>query len=138
MNSCQPRWAELDCLIGTYCCSHPLHNGTWFLHILKFWRLQNEVLTIQKHLKKNEYIEYHLIYIFSVRQNVGNHVNFPQHYFMVSVDLRSFDVLDAMGEYPSCVHKKLTFHTLLSSAFHSGSCLCNQQLSLQERRWQMN
>ena len=71
---------------------------------------------------------------FSVGQNVGNCINFPQHYFMVSVDLRVFDVLDPMGEHASSVHKKLAFRILLSSAFHSGSYLCNQQLSLQERR----
>lgn len=74
------------------------------------------------------------LHISSIVLNVRNHVNFPQHYFTVSADWRIFDVLDPMGEHPNSVNKKLTFHILLSLAFHSESYLCNQQLSLQERR----
>lgn len=118
----------LDSLIGTYCW-HLFYNLETVSLCLKFWRFQNKVklfINVQKRTNK--------FYISSVGQNVGNHVNFPQHYFMVSAGWSIFDVLDPMGEHPNSVNKKLTFHILLSSAFHSESYLCNQQLSLQERR----
>lgn len=58
----------------------------------------------------------------------------PQHYFMVSADWRIFYVLAPMGEHPNSGNQTLTFPILLSAAFHFESYLCNQQLSLQERR----
>lgn len=63
------------------------------------------------------------LYTYSVGENIENHNNFPQHYFMVSINWRIFDVLGPMGEYPNSVHKKLTFHIRLSSTFHSESYL---------------